>query len=154
MGWLDCHLHGFRPAGASHDEPAIGLPTEWDTMETLPGWQVDLTDHFKAPGDQTVYTYDFGDDWDHEVTLLGIEPRIIGQRYPQCVDGARACPPEDCGGVPGYLNLLEVIFDPSNVDYQEMNDWIPEGWMPELFKLEDVKFSNAHRRLMKLLDQT
>lgn len=153
MGWLDCHLHGFRPANASPDDPVIGLPTDWDAIETLPGWHVDLADHFSTPGDQTVYTYDFGDDWDHEVTLLGIEPRVKGGKYPQCVDGARTCPPEDCGGVPGYYDLLDVIFDPTHEDYQQTNEWIPTGWMPELFSRKDVKFRNANRRLNNLLDQ-
>jgi Plasmid pRiA4b ORF-3-like protein len=71
-----------------------------------PGWEIPITRHFVRPGTTVPYEYDFGDGWEHELTLEAIVPRQEGQKYPLCVDGARACPLEDCGGVYGYETLL------------------------------------------------
>ena len=122
------------------DEAMDGYP------ETEPGWEIPAIDYLSAPGDHIVYEYDFGDSWTHDITLEAIEPRVKGQRYPQCIAGARACPPEDCGGVPGYASLLQALLDPEHPDYKTLSEWVPEGWGPELFRPADVKFDNPTRR--------
>jgi hypothetical protein len=60
-------------------------------------------------GDKFFYVYDFGDDWRHEIEIEAILPPAPNGYYPSCIAGARACPPEDCGGVPGYLRLLRPM---------------------------------------------
>jgi len=150
MGWLDYHLHEFRFGGSSRDDAIlIGIPDDgdWeDTPEVQAGWDIPIIDFLSEAGDRAEYEYDFGDGWVHEITLLGIESREKGQRYPKCVAGERGCPPEDCGGIPGYESLLEVLFDPSHPDYESLSHWITKGWGPELFKPEKVRFDNPLKR--------
>ena len=81
------------------------------------------------------YEYDFGDGWLHEVLFEGRLRAEPGKRYPLCLEGARACPPEDVGGVWGYVDFLEAIADPKNEQHEEMLEWIgrqvrPRGVQP------------------------
>ena len=90
-------------------------------------------------GSTFVYQYDFGDDWLHDVTVEAIiapsdEPLLL-----TCLEGARACPPEDCGGVPGYENLLEALRDPKHEEHADMKQWVGRSYDPERFELEKVK---------------
>jgi Plasmid pRiA4b ORF-3-like protein len=157
MGWRDYHLHEFRFGGSSRDDALLfGIPADeiWDDCQDVqPGWDVPVMDFLSGPGDRAQYEYDFVDGWIHEITLLGVEPRETGQRYPKCVKGERACPPEDCGGVHGYQSLLEILFDPSHPEYQSMSQWIPGGWGPELFKPEQVRFDNPLKRWEKAFSE-
>ena len=150
MGWLDYHLHEFRIAGSFREDALlVGIPAEeiWDDgPEVRPGWDISVIDVLSEPGDRAEYEYDFGDGWVHDITLLGIEPREKGQRYPKCVAGERACPPEDCGGIPGYESLLKVLFDPAHSDYDSLSQWVPRGWGPEVFKPSKVRFDNPRKR--------
>jgi len=102
MGWLDYHLHEFRFRGPQRgNDVLIGIPSDesWENSPELqPGWEIPVTEYLSQPGDQAEYEYDFGDGWLHAVKLICVEPRLKGTRYPQCVAGERACPPEDCGG--------------------------------------------------------
>jgi len=150
MGWLDYHLHVFRVAGPREGEvEQIGIPDD-DPFEgdkpTLPGWEIPIARHFPRPGIAVPYEYDFGDGWEHELTLEAILPRQAGQTYPLCVDGARACPPEDCGGVHGYENLLTVIQGPSHEDYESTLEWLGGRFDPDRFDPKRVKFDDPARR--------
>jgi len=150
LGWLDYHLHEFRfGSGERGDQVLIGIPSDeaWENApEVLPGWEIPVIEYLSQPGDQAEYEYDFGDGWLHAVKLISVEPRLKGTRYPQCVAGERACPPEDCGGTHGYQELLEALFDPAHPDHTSMSRWIPKGWGPELFSPAKVRFDNPRRR--------
>jgi hypothetical protein len=151
MGWLDCHLHEFHVETGDVDaqDMVFGLPMD-DGCDlpyaVLPGWEFSIVDFVFEPGAVMRYEYDFGDSWIHSVKLLDVEVREKGKKYPQCTAGARACPPEDCGGLPGYEELLRIIFAPPDSDYEAMNEWIPHGWGPEIFNVSSVKFDNPKRR--------
>jgi hypothetical protein len=150
MGWLDYHLHVFRVAGSAPGEvEQIGIP-DADPFEgdkpTLPGWEIPITRHFTRPGTVVPYEYDFGDGWEHELTLEAILPRQVGQKYPFCVDGARACPPEDCGGVYGYENVLTVIQNPTHEEHESMLEWLGGRFDPDRFDPKRVKFDDPARR--------
>jgi hypothetical protein len=156
MGWLDYHHHSFtlKPRGGGRPLQ-IGIPDEFDA-DVLPGWEEPIARWFTTPGDSAMYAYDFGDDWLHDLELIAIEPRARGVRYPRCTDGARACPPEDCGGVPGYLELLEVLANPAHPERDDMIAWLKGHaknyypYEPEAFEPAAVKFSSAARRLAAL----
>ena len=75
--------------------------------------------------------------------------REKGQKYPKCIAGARACPPEDCGGIDGYQELLEIISDPKNDEYDEMITWLGGKYNPEEFNPNKVKFDNPQTRWHK-----
>ena len=156
MGWWDCHLHAFRPVGSGF-EPSeeIGIPSdEVLGVEVIAGWDVKIADHFSREGDRLSYEYDFGHSWEHDVKLLGVEPRLKGKKYPQCTGGARACPPEDCGGVPGYYNLVEVLLNPSHEDHEDLIEWVPDGWSPERFDPSQVRFEGPTRRWKEAFEST
>lgn len=87
-----------------------------------------------------IYIYDMGDSWEHGVEVEKIEAAVGGVRYPACLDGARACPPEDSGGVPGYLDKLDAIKDDKHPDHDDILDWIGGDFDPELF---DVNVANG-----------
>lgn len=150
MGWLDYHLHEFRFRDFEQgDALLIGIPSDelWEDLpEVQPGWEIPVTEYLSQPGQQAEYEYDFGDSWLHAVTLVSIEPRKKGTRYPECVAGKRACPPEDCGGIHGYQELLEALLDPAHPEHESMSRWIPDDWGPELFSPDQVRFDNPRRR--------
>ncbi len=162
MGWDDSHLHEFALVSESKMPPHIAeaasrLP--WDTPDTLrderrfmpagameQGFADNAEDERKVSigelcpkvDDTLTYTYDFGDDWAHEIKVQEILSAKPGERYPLCLDGKRACPPEDCGGLPGYENLLEVLSDPGHEEYEGMLEWVGGDFDPEEFDQETV----------------
>jgi hypothetical protein len=150
MGWLDYHLHAFRVRLPGTDATLqIGIPDE-DAFEGdepyLPGWEIPIARHFTRPGVAVRYEYDFGDGWEHEVTLEAVVPRQKGVRLPRCVAGERACPPEDCGGPPGYEHLIDVIGDPSHEEHESMLTWVGGRFDPERFYSRTVRFDDPRKR--------
>lgn len=150
MGWFDSHLHLFRIRRKHHhSEIEIGIPNEdrfEDEQEILPGWEIPIADYFDDVGITFLYEYDFGDGWIHEILFEGILIREKGQKYPRCIDGAQKCPPEDCGGINGYEEMLEVISDPKNDDYNDMITWLGGKFNPKDFNPSKVKFDNPYKR--------
>jgi len=128
MGWLDYHLHVFRIRRKhAHSVKEIGIPDEdrfEGDPEILPGWEIPIFSYFTEIGTVAEYHYDFGDCWHHEVLFEGILLKENNQKYPKCIGGERACPPEDCGGVSGYYHVLEVIQNPEHEESQEMITWL------------------------------
>lgn len=150
MGWLDYHLHLFRIRRKhSHKDTEIGIPDEdrfEGEPEILPGWEIPISEYFYDVGIASDYIYDFGDHWEHEIVLEGILLREKGVKYPNCIDGARACPPEDCGGIDGYYHFLEVISDPRHEEYEQMIAWVGGKYDPNKFDPANIKFDNPKRR--------
>ena len=92
------------------------------------------------------YQYDFGDGWDHDIRV-GQRLASVGLGTPHCVDGARACPPEDCGGAPGYEHLLAVLADPADPEHAELLEWVGGEFDPDAF---DVAATNE---ILELYDR-
>ena len=150
MGWLDYHLHMFRvrerEGGGTLE---IGIPNDEpfeDEPRIIPGWKVAIADYFLETGETVDYLYDFGDDWQHAVTLEDMVDRAPRTLYPKCVAGSRACPPEDCGGIGGYENVLHIIADPSDEEHASMMEWLGGGYDPEAFEPQQVRFDNPKNR--------
>lgn len=155
MGWEDYHVHGFTVLmqnEKSHWQPKaeIGIPHEFNP-DVLPDWNVKLVDYINSK-DKILYEYDFGDSWVHEIEFEGTFERIIGHKYPNCLDGAMACPPEDCGGIPGFYNFVEIMADKKHPDYRDACGWYGKTFEANAFDKTKVKFKNASLRLKKLLD--
>ena len=89
--------------------------------------------------DSFLYEYDFGDSWEHLVVVEKVlTPEESPAHLPVCLAGARACPPEDCGGVPGYERFLEALRDPTHEEHQAMLTWVGGSFDPEAFNLGRV----------------
>jgi hypothetical protein len=153
MGWLDYHLHVFElKASRSSKTIEVGIPDEEFGRPVVPGWSKRIDEYFVRPGVKAMYTYDFGDDWVHEILLEGMLLPEGSTRYPKCVAGERACPPEDCGGVPGYSDLLKVLEKPKSKEYKDVAAWLnghaKNYWpyKPEQFESKSVRFSDPKRR--------
>ena len=117
MGWLDYHMHVFSAEAGDYGsaDPELGHGDER---------RITLAGVLEEPGNRLIYTYDFGDDWDHEVVFeqeLAAEPGAV---YPRCVAGKGACPPEDCGGAWGYMELRALLADSAADGHKEMLEWL------------------------------
>jgi len=87
------------------------------------------------------YAYDFGDDWQHTVTLVDVLQRDFTLTYPRCSDGKGACPPEDCGGVHAFAEIVAGTID------EDTRRWLPRGYDPAHFDPTAVRFDDPARRL-------
>lgn len=147
MGWQDYHLHEFRLAAPLGDELRIGIPDpDFPEPDRLPGWEVPLSAHITPGAPPAVYLYDFGDGWEHELVHEGLVARETGARYPRCVDGARACPPEDCGGVGGYEEFVRAMRNPKHRRHKELREWSGGPFDPEAFDPAIVAFDDPRKR--------
>jgi hypothetical protein len=154
MGWLDYHLHSFNPPRKhGRIKTRIGIPDDECGDGTVAGWEIPLSSFFIELGDSLEYEYDFGDGWCHEVMLAGFLLKESTRKSPQCVDGRRACPPEDCGGTGGYEQLLGVLADSSDEEHEGMVEWLRGHakcyWplKPDEFEPASVKSDNPKKRL-------
>lgn len=130
MGWTDSHLHDFVVGNIRFGKVEV----EEDAL---------VVDEKCAPlggianeGSTFLYRYDFGDDWEHEIR---VERVVKGDgKDIVCTGGARACPPEDCGGSSGYAGLLKVLADKEHGEHARMRQWVGGGFNPEMFDMEGV----------------
>lgn len=147
MGWDDYHLHEFEMTNPSTGSKVnIGIPDEDFEREILPGWIQKIAGYFSLENRAASYLYDFGDDWEHQIELQKIIPKERGISYPVCTNGKRACPPEDCGGIWGYEELLEIVKDPAHEEYEEMMEWLGGEFDPEYFEAKKVRFDDPDSR--------
>jgi hypothetical protein len=120
FGWEGYHMHVFAsgPDEFGVPDPQLGFIDER---------RVSLGQLIGGVGDRLLYTYDFGDSWEHEIVveeLLDADPEV---HYPVLLAAKGACPPEDCGGPWGYAELKEILADPAHDQHQEMLDWLGLG---------------------------
>lgn len=135
MGWKGAHLHGFEIDHKHYGDPspeALGDDVQNQASVTLAMLTLGVKNKFR-------YTYDFGDGWLHQILVEEIltSDEIEGP-LPRCLEGKRACPPEDCGGIWGYEDMLSRWDDPSDPEAIELIDWIGGDFDPEAFDLAAV----------------
>jgi len=159
MGWGNYHLHQFvvpntRPKPMREELASLGWQARYeklimhrDRCWSDPRMEVEgaedeskmkLCEMAPAVKNKFIYEYDFGDGWDHEIKVVKVGPPVEGANYPVCLAGELACPPEDCGGVWGYYEMLDVLKDPQHEGYEELAEWLEDDFDPELFDIEKV----------------
>lgn len=152
MGWTNSHLHEFQVGDPrSRDALRIGLPDEDMGDGVRAGWEVHVRPQLSSARPELRYVYDFGDGWEHSVRLEKTLPLDDGD-YPRCVAGRRRCPPEDCGGIPGYARLLDVLANPQDPEHAEMVDWAGGPIDPAEFDAGEVRFLDPDRALRFALE--
>jgi hypothetical protein len=134
MGWTNSHLSHFKIGGRCYGEPML-MEETFAELKYLDSTTTMLHEVLPEDGKRFrfEYEYDFGDSWMHEVLFEGCPKTETGKRYPLCLEGAGACPPEDVGGVWGYLEFLAAIADPENDQHDEMLEWIGGKFDPNAF---------------------
>jgi len=148
MGWEGYHVYGFSAGrrrwympreGSGVDGMFVGLFTPRPTAYTH---TVHLDHVAPDKGSSIVYVYDLGDQWEHDILVEDVLPWTPGEPIPRCLGGERACPPEDCGGIGGYEDIVRAIQDPKHeperMSREELLEWLPEGYSPESFDLEEI----------------
>ena len=144
MGWTNSHLHLFQVGKTIYGQP----DPELDALghETLDERRYALAEIAPRAKQKFIYEYDFGDGWEHEIVVEAILPSDPGFKHPLCLAGANACPPEDCGGPPGYEEFLAAIRDPRHPEHKDQLAWAGGKFDPEAF---DVAAVNRRLRLLK-----
>lgn len=129
FGWWNYHLHEFEVGrtrfGVPDPDEDWGEPPRDERRARL--------DAIASEGSTFRYTYDFGDGWEHRVAVEKVLPASSVATFPACIDGRRACPPEDCGGTWGYRELLEILADPAHPEHDERTEWLGRPFDPETF---------------------
>ncbi len=172
MGWTDSHLHQFvlrdKALKPSREEMARQFrQNTWDDafffrmrgermfvpkttpfgddteMEGEDEDAVTLAEVCPKAKSKVRYDYDFGDGWEHTVEVQKITEPEPGAEYPVCLAGKNACPPDDCGGVWGYYEMLHALEDPSHESHDDYVEWLGEGFDPRAFDLEGVNATLA-----------
>jgi hypothetical protein len=134
MGWTNSHLHQFKIGGVSYGDPELLCEGLEDGPEIVNSLDTQLGKVVPKSGKRFrfEYEYDFGDGWQHEILFEGCPQAEKGTRYPLCLEGERACPPEDVGGTYGYQEYLEALADPKHERHKEFMEWSGQ-FNPEKF---------------------
>jgi len=157
MGWTDSHLHCFEQREKnknSHKRTLVidcpyGAEEYEREVETIYVTETPITKIFKSISDSIYYVYDFGDTWEHSLVLENIIPKVPGIKYPLCVGGKLACPPEDCGATPGYYECIKAS---QGKGRKELLEWLDPDWDPNYFDLKKVKFQNPRKRFLETME--
>jgi len=128
---MDSHLHMFMKGKTFYS-----IPHEEDLERDLDETQYTIADLLAEEGQSIEYMYDMGDDWAHKLTLKKITDEA--PQRPACLDGKRACPPEDIGGSFGYTDFLKALDDPEHDMHEEYTEWIGGEFDAEEFYLEET----------------
>jgi hypothetical protein len=129
FGWQDYHLYAFEVGDRRFEAP--DPEAEGENAGTTPVSALGL-----SVGTEFVYRYDYGDDWEHGILVEEVAPDAGGEEeptWPQLLDGARAGPPEDCGGAHGYAELAATLKRPRSQAYAELHEWLGSTYDPEVF---------------------
>jgi hypothetical protein len=149
MGWQNSHLHQF--VIGKHRYGMVDLD-ELDQRGDIEDERAHVLQDVAKRGASFLYEYDFGDSWEHDVKVQRVSP-TAKRVAPRCLGGERACPPEDCGGAPGYANLLEALADPNHEEHAGMREWVPKGFDPERYRVKTKDLSREMAQLKRLAEE-
>lgn len=137
MGWEGGHLHQFEKNDICYSMKSIE-DDMWGGLDVVDYKRIKISSLLIREKDKIKYEYDFGDSWEHDVILEKITDTVEKPKHAVCIGGKMNCPPEDCGGIWGYEDLLEIIKNPGHKEHQEMIDWVGEDFDPEYFSKDEV----------------
>jgi len=142
MGWQLCHLHDFTVGKQRYcDEMAMDGSVFDNSINEK---SVTLSQIFEKEKDKIEYMYDFGDGWEHTVVLEKRVAAESGVKFPRCVTGKLACPPEDSGSLWGYYDKLDALQDETHEMHEEYVEWMGEDFDPTYFDVEEVNAELLH----------
>jgi uncharacterized cupin superfamily protein len=147
MGWGNYHLYQFETRDGT-----FGIPDPDFPYELIDQSRVRLDRLISAPRDRCIYEYDLGDSWRHEIRLERVIEDTKGESRVWCIDGARACPPEDVGGPPGYAHFLAAIQDQNHEEHDDLLEWIGGEFDPESFDLHAINEALTPRLRQKRIE--
>lgn len=137
FGWTNSHLHQFIKNDTCYTR-RMQDDDYWDELENVDYHNMKIFSLLYSKREKMIYEYDFGDSWRHEIILEEILPPNEGFKYPLCLDGARSCPPEDCGGVWGYQNMMKILKKPKHEEYESYIIWLDGKFNSEYFNKDKV----------------
>ena len=137
MGWTNSHLHQFIKNNKRFGMVDPEFDVDWDD-ELSDEEDFKVKDILTFEGDHLLYEYDFGDDWQHKITLEKILPFKTEQQLPNCIKGSRGCPPEDVGGTWGYEEFLEAWLDENHSEHKDMKEWVGDYFHPEKLDVDEI----------------
>lgn len=136
IGWTNSHLHQFRVGGHCYSDTRVHFAEFEGDPEIREARKFTLRQIAPCEHDAFGYEYDFGDSWEHEIMVEKILPSAAAVKAALCLEGARACPPEDCGGMCGYENLLKILKNRKHPEHKTMKEWLGGAFDAEAFDLE------------------
>ena len=137
MGWTNSHLHQFVK-DQNYYTVKMQDDIYWNDYDNIDYKGIKISDLLKKETESMIYEYDFGDGWEHKIVLEKILPFDEEIKYPVCTAGKMNCPPEDCGGIWGYYNMLEVLQNPEDEEYEDYREWLGDDFDPEYFDKDQV----------------
>lgn len=137
MGWTNSHLHQFIKNETFYSRR---MPDDdfWDEMNMVDYTGKKVSDLLTVENEKILYEYDFGDGWEHDIILEKILPLDNKITYPICLTGKMNCPPEDCGGVWGYAEMLEILKQTDHEEYESYIEWLGDEFDAEYFDLNEI----------------
>ena len=137
MGWTNSHLYEFKIENNSY-QTLYENDDDYEENDFIDAGTETLERLLHFPGEQFSYLYDFGDCWKHTITFEKSESASKIFEYPLCIDGAQSCPPEDCGGLGGYYEMLKILKSGSKAQKQEYHEWLGKKFDPAFFDVKKV----------------
>ncbi len=131
FGWTNSHLYNFDVNGILFSMP----DKEFENSDL--DVKNKITEFLIEKGQKALYTYDFGDNWEHEIEIVDVLKKEKGIRYPKCLDGRRNGPPEDCGGIPGYEDVIDALTSKDKSEYEDLLEWLG-NYDPEKFDIDKI----------------
>jgi len=149
FGWTNSHMHSFETETTTYGTYLDDGPDFPGARKQLDESKHRLSDLLARARAKCAYTYDFGDDWEHDIVLEKLIPAAERPARAEVIAGEHACPPDDCGGVPGYCDLVEILLDPKHPEHKERREWLdlPKG---EKFDPYFFDLAAANKELRRL----
>jgi hypothetical protein len=143
MGWENYHLFSFKDRDfiieiKEKENEMMNIFGSLNRKPVFEAKKTQICQIFNTPKQKMIYTYDFGDNWEHELVLEKILEYDREIKYPVCLAGKYNCPPEDCGGAPGFYEMVQAFSDKNHPEHDDVVEWLGEDYDPFYFSAEET----------------